>query len=94
MRRRHAIATPWQLPGTGFDSAIASSVVVVIFLVLPLFQTHCKAVVAVRIDAGHCGDVDFCGVDAVAIIRVAAGTSLKFEGSNGILHGSDRNNRS
>lgn len=65
----NAITTPWQLQGKGFEFCNCQPGCTCNFSGFPTSPDgSCKAAVAVRINAGHCGDVDLSGVDAVAII--------------------------
>lgn len=64
----NAIATPWQLLGTGFEFCNCQPGCTCNFSGFPTSADgSCKAAVLARIETGRCGSVDLSGIDAVAI---------------------------
>lgn len=64
----NATAPSWQLHGTGFEFCNCQPGCTCNFSGFPTSPDgSCKAAVLTRIEAGHCGDVDLSGIDAVGL---------------------------
>ena len=64
----NATAPSWQLHGTGFEFCNCQPGCTCNFSGFPTSPDgRCKAAVLTRIEAGHCGDVDLSGIDAVGL---------------------------
>lgn len=64
----NATAPSWQLHGTGFEFCNCQPGCTCNFSGFPTSTDgSCKAAVLTRIEAGHCGDVDLSGIDAVGL---------------------------
>jgi len=63
-----ATVPSWQLHGTGFEFCNCQPGCTCNFSGFPTSPDgSCKAAVLTRIEAGHCGDVDLSGIDAVGL---------------------------
>lgn len=64
----NATTPSWQLHGTGFEFCNCQPGCTCNFSGFPTSPDgSCKAAVLTRIEAGHCGDVDLSGIDAVGL---------------------------